>query len=171
LPTPVNIEPAAIPTIPENSQPVHPLVAVPQSQITVPSVPQNNETLDEPSLVQSANHHGEMTANQAPRPLPDWENSIPASGRQEQVGGVVASIDLANQTAVITLPKQAVAVMPSRTLVVHKYTLGRLQAIGEFEVASTAPGTAIIRPAAGTSIRLIAVGDNARVVIDAPADH
>ncbi len=171
---PANPQPTPLPIITEIKVPTVPLATAPEEtlllQESVPLLEEAEEiveSFDELNSVQSANHDVPAVINPAPRPLADWNSSIPSSGRQEQIGGTVESIDLANQTAVITLPKQAVAVLASRTFVVHKYTLGRLQAIGEFEVTSTAPGTAVVRPAAGTSIRLFSVGDTARVFIDA----
>lgn len=78
--------------------------------------------------------------------------------------GVVESVDVAGETAIVRLTKLATPARNAKVLVRHRYILGRLQTIGEFEVTDVAPGMATIRPVAGTSIRKISTGDAATVL-------
>ena len=88
---------------------------------------------------------------------------VVASASKSSVFGKVESLDFQNELAVIQLPKNMTAQPSSRVHVVHQYALGRLQAIGEFEVVSSSNGTATIRPVAGSSLRKISIGDSATV--------
>ena len=77
--------------------------------------------------------------------------------------GRIESINLENETAVIRLSNDVHAPVNCRVHVSHKYALGRVQSIGEFEVLFSGRGTVTIRPVAGTSLRKISVGDAASV--------
>ncbi|MFO0919300.1 MAG: hypothetical protein U0872_13440 [Planctomycetaceae bacterium] len=122
-----------------------------------------------PGEVQSAMLTAPQPVVHAPRPLAQPQPAASPSVRHDLERGVVQSIDLENQTVSISLPTRAVAQLSSRALVVHRYTLGRYQTVGEFEVIDAAPGTAVIRPVPGSSIRIIAVGDNVSVATESPA--
>lgn len=85
------------------------------------------------------------------------------TGPRESLQGIVESIDMIGETATVRVAPNRVAYSNSRVHVVHKYALGRVQALGEFEVVSAGAGTATIRPIAGSSLRKISVGDAATI--------
>ena len=83
--------------------------------------------------------------------------------RRSPVPGRIESVDVEGEVAIIRLSESCTPSIHSRVHVVHKYSLGRLQSVGEFEVTNVVPGFVAIRPVAGTSLRQISVGDSATV--------
>lgn len=90
--------------------------------------------------------------------------SAAAPAQTAPLDGVVESVDVAGESAIVRLAKSATPVKNAKVLIRHRYILGRIQTIGEFEVTDVAPGMATIRPVAGTSIRKISTGDAATVL-------
>ncbi len=88
-----------------------------------------------------------------------------ATASGQPVNGSVEVVDAVAGTAMIRLPNNVVPRSGSRVLVYHRYVLGRLKSVGEFEVTEAAPGLSTIRSVAGTSMLKIATGDAATVYV------
>lgn len=104
----------------------------------------------------------------APANLPDVAapSAAPAvTSAGQPVSGQVEVVDTVSGTAMIRLPNGAQPRSGSRVLVYHRYVLGRVKAVGEFEVTDSAPGLTTIRSVAGTSMLKIATGDSATVYV------
>lgn len=114
---------------------------------------------------------GEPLRTQAPPIAPILMQASTVGGRASEaqteqrvaLQGRVESINLEDDFAIIRVTRGVEASVNSRVHVVHKYALGRLQLIGEFEITNTVPGFAAIRPVAGASLRQVSVGDTATV--------
>ena len=121
--------------------------------VTVEFSSVNQNSVVQPDMTRVA-----VTSN--PNPIARRENK---DSRRLILQGQIESVDLAGETATVRLAQNKIAAVTSRVHVVHKYALGRIQSIGEFEVLSIGPGFATIRPVAGTSLRKISIGDTATV--------
>ena len=97
------------------------------------------------------------------KPTAPAHRSVAPTGPRESLQGIIESVDMIGETATVRLAPNRIASANSRVHVVHKYALGRVQAIGEFEVVAAGAGTATIRPVAGSSLRKISVGDAASI--------
>lgn len=98
-----------------------------------------------------------------PNRLPVEPEPVVPSVAHTHVPGIVQSVELTSETAMIRLQKNTMVSEGSRVHVVHRYALGRLQSVGEFEVLRCDGAFAQVRPVAGTSLRMIAVGDAANI--------
>lgn len=166
LPEPASADLKAEEVLPEPELPLpEPKSASSNATLTPPK---RDSTPVEPSPAVSKQDLPVLRSHPA---TPVAKPTVPTSGRQpsgqptarEAIQGHIASVNLEEDFAIIRLPRGLEPAVNSRVHVVHRYALGRLQSIGEFEITNSVPGFAAVRPVAGTSLRQVSVGDMATV--------
>lgn len=142
----------------EEPAPVVEAKPVSQARPAVQQPVVNQPVVQQQPLVQTPT----LAPSQPTSSVPAQRTVAPATVR-ESLQGIVESVDMIGDTATVRLAPNRVAPTNGRVHVVHKYALGRVQSIGEFEVVAAGAGTATIRPIAGSSLRKISVGDTAAI--------
>jgi hypothetical protein len=119
------------------------------------------EVVDTPAPAVARTVAPAVTPQPAPAPAAAIAPPRPVAAAAPTARGVVEMVDPARGTAMIRLAGQTMLPRGTRVVVYHKYVLGRLASVGEFEVTDAAPGMATVRGIAGTKTTSIAVGDQA----------
>jgi hypothetical protein len=108
-----------------------------------------------------------VAAESAPAAAAPTQPGRPASAPAPQVAGirgVIQSIDEEEATITVALQKAVVLPEGTRMVLVHKYALGHMAAVVEYEVIQAEAGRCVARPVGTGSVLRASVGANVRII-------